>query len=73
MENKADIYRPVYSDRVGPPPLVIRAVVTATADYMVGGMPSSSLKAEDYVLVSALPKEIQDRVRTAVQALIAGM
>jgi len=36
-------------------------------------MPQSTAKVENYILLSALPKDIQERVKTAVQALIAGM
>jgi len=73
MENKADLYQPVYASRIGPPPVVVRAVVTTNSDYVAGGMPQASTKVENYVMLSALPKELQERVRTAVQALIAGM
>ena len=73
MENKADLYQPVYASRVGLPPLVVRAVVTTNNDYMVGGMPQAAQKVENYILLSALPKELQDRVSTAVRALIDGM
>jgi len=71
--NKADLYQPVFAERAGPAPLVLRAVVTANQDYVAGGMPSSSQRAESYVLLSALPAELQERVKTAVQAIIAGM
>jgi hypothetical protein len=73
MDNRADLYQPIHSSRVGTPPVVVRAVVTTNADYMVGGMPQAATKVENYVLLSALPKELQERVKTAVQALIAGM
>jgi hypothetical protein len=73
MENKVDLYQPIYSTRVGLPPLVIRAIVKTNSDYMAGGMPQDTTKAENYVLLSALPRELQERVSTAVQALIAGM
>ena len=73
MENKVDLYKPVYADRVGPAPLVIRAIVTPNTSAMVGGVPSSTTVVENYILLSALPKELQERVRTAVQSLIAGM
>lgn len=73
MENKADLYQPVYASRVGAPPIVVRAVVTANTDYVAGGMPQAATKVENYVLLSALPKELQERVRTAVQAIITGM
>ena len=70
---KVDLYQPIEANRMGPPPLVIRAIVSTTDAMVVGGVPTSSRRAEDYVLLSALPKEIQERVRTAVQAIITGM
>lgn len=73
MNPKVDLYQPVENARVGPPPLVIRAIVTTSNDMVAGGMPMESKKAEDYVLLSALPREIQERVRVAVQAIITGM
>jgi len=42
-------------------------------DHFVGGVPEASQKGEVYVLLSALPRELQERVKTAVQALISGM
>lgn len=73
MENKADLYQPIISSRIGPAPVVVRTVVTTNSDYVMGGMPQAATKVENYVLLSALPKELQERVKTAVQALIAGM
>lgn len=73
MNPKVDLYQPVEANRVGPPPLVIRAVVTTNNMMVAGGVPTDSRKAEDYILLSALPRELQERVRTAVQAIIAGM
>ena len=72
-DNKADLFQPIYATRTGPSPIVVRAVVRTNNDYVVGGMPEAQLKAESYVLLSALPKELQERVKTAVQALISGM
>jgi hypothetical protein len=73
MNSKVDLYQPIEANRIAPPPLVIRAIVTTTNSMVVGGVPSESRKAEDYVLLSALPRELQERVRTAVQAMIAGI
>lgn len=72
-DNRADLFQPVVATRIGAPPVVIRAVVTTNTDYVAGGMPQSSTRAESYVLLSALPRELQERVRTAVQAIISGM
>jgi hypothetical protein len=71
-DNRADLFQPVYSSHIGPAPIVIRAVVTTNNDYVAGGMPQAQLKAENYVLMSALPKELQERVRVAVQSIISG-
>lgn len=73
MNNVADLYQPIHSSRSGTPPVIVNAVVTAQNDYVMGGVPQSSTKTVHYVLLSALPKELQDRVVTAVQALISGM
>jgi hypothetical protein len=73
LENKADLFQPIVAARMGTPPVVVRAIVTTNADYVAGGMPQSTTKAENYILLSALPRELQERVRTAVQAIISGM
>ena len=70
---RVDLFAPMMASRVGPPPIVLRVGVTRTRDEMVGGVPQSALRAESYVLLSALPEEIRHRVELAVQALIAGM
>ncbi len=72
-DNRANLFQPIHATHIGPSPVVIRAVVTSNNNYAVGGMPEAQLKAESYVLLSALPKELQERVKTAVQALISGM
>lgn len=73
MENRANLFQPIYATSVGAPPVVIRAVVTTNNNYVVGGMPEAQLKAETYVMLSALPKELQERVKTSIQAIISGM
>lgn len=73
MENKADIYNPIVATRIGPPPVVIRTLVTHNNNYIAGGMPQAAVTTEDYILLSSLPKELQERVKTAVQAIISGM
>ena len=73
MNPKVDLYQPIEANRTGPPPLVIRTIVTPMTAMVEGGTPASARKAEDYILLSALPNELQERVRTAVRAIIAGM
>lgn len=67
-----DLYQPIVATRVGPPPIALRVVTRPSDASFVGGVPQSSTKNEVYVLLSALPEEIQARVRTAIQVLIAG-
>lgn len=71
-DNKANLFQPVYADHVGPAPVVLRVVVNTNNDYVVGGMPQAQLKGESYIMLSALPKDLQERVKTAVQAIISG-
>jgi hypothetical protein len=70
---KVDLFQPLESQHIGPAPYVIRTVVTTTNSYVAGGMPTEAKKIEDYVLLSALPKEIQERVRTAIQTLMSSI
>lgn len=68
---EVDLYQPITATRVGAPPVALR-VITKNNDSMVGGVPQSSLKQEVYVLLSVLPTELQERVKLAIQAVIAG-
>lgn len=72
MAQKVDLYQPMLNSRVGPPPLALRVGVTPSPVYTEGGAQEGVTRIETYVLLSALPTELQDRVRTAVQMLIAG-
>lgn len=67
-----DLYQPIAASRVGPAPLTLRIGVTPNANSVVGGPQTNTMKAETYVLLSALPTELQERVKLAVQALLAG-
>lgn len=71
--NKADLYQPIVADKPGPPPLSLRTIITVHQDHFVGGVPETSQKGEVYVLLSVLPRELQERVKTAIQVLISGM
>lgn len=72
MQN-IDLYQPLIHDLQTPAPLTLRVGVRTSGDYVEGGTTASYLRPETYVLISALPKELQERVKTAVQALIHGM
>jgi len=71
MNNSADLYQPIVSSRVGPPPVVIRTVVTPRNDGLVEGVPQTTRRGEAYILLSALPEELRRRVELAAQAIIA--
>jgi hypothetical protein len=70
---KVDLYQPLLHNKNERPPLVLRVGVNTTTALVEGGTPEVSVKPETYVLLSALPRELQERVRTAVQALISDM
>lgn len=72
-DNKADIYRPVVATHVGPAPMILKTIIKENNHSMVGGVPQAALKLEHYVLVSALPQDLQERIKTAIQTLIAAM
>lgn len=72
MMQKVDLYKSIINSVTGPAPLTIRVGITPSYVMTEGGTQHNSLVAETYVLLSALPTELQDRVKTAVQALIAG-
>ena len=68
-----DLYQPIVATRVGAPPLTLRVGVTLDQNQMLGGPQQGSIRPETYVLVSALPEELQRRIELAVQALVTGM
>lgn len=69
---KIDLYQPLMHIQKGAVPVVIRVGTTPNVDSMMSGPQTGTTKIEHYVLLSVLPTELQERVRTAVQALIAG-
>lgn len=70
MPQQADLYQPIMASRPGPPPLVLRVGVR-NANSISEGVPVGNVKAEAYVLLSALPEELRRRVELAVQALVS--
>lgn len=69
---KVDLYQPLINSRVGPAPVALRVGVTPSPMYTEGGPQQGVTKIETYVLLSALPVDIQERVKLAVQMLISG-
>lgn len=70
---KIDLYQPLIHDKKTSAPLTLRVGVPTSGGYIEGGSAMSYLKSETYVLLSALPAELQERVKTAIQAIISGM
>lgn len=70
---KVNLYDGLAADKVGPAPLLIRALVTPSQQYMTGGVPASTTKVETYVLLSALPQELRQRVETAIATISSGI
>lgn len=68
---QADLYQPIVGIKPGAP-LVIRTVIKQQGTMLVGGVPASTQKIENYVLLSALPVELRQRVELAVQMLLQG-
>ena len=68
---KVNLYVPMVADRGGPAPLALRVGVP-NHNSISEGVPAGGLRAETYVLLSALPEELRRRVELAVQALVAG-
>lgn len=73
MNQKANLYAPIESSVVGAPPLIIKAIVTPNKYEMAGGVPMSTRRVENYVLLSVLPEELRKKIELAVQQIIAGM
>lgn len=66
-----DLYRPIVGTQAGPAPIVLRVGVR-NQQSISEGVPVGTLRAEAYVMLSALPEELRRRVELAVQALVAG-
>lgn len=69
---KIDLYQPIAASRVGRPPLVLKVVVTDNQS-LGEGVPVGTLRNEVYVLLSALPEEIRQRVVVAINMLQSGI
>lgn len=70
---KVDLYQPMIHTRVGPPPLFINVGVNRHAAETMGGPVENVVRPESYVLLSALPDELRERVKTAIQAMLSSM
>jgi hypothetical protein len=68
---RVDLFQPMIADKVGAPPLVLRVGVLNHNSISEGVPQGGTVRAESYVLMSALPEELRRRVELAVQVLIA--
>jgi len=69
---KVNLFQPLIADKVGAPPIVLRVGVLNQNSISEGVPQGGTVKAEAYVLLSALPEELRRRVELAVQLLISG-
>lgn len=67
----ANVFQPIEAATTGPAPLFIRVVVKPSPFETVTGPVAGKSKVEDYVLLSALPVDLRERVKTAIQCLIS--
>jgi hypothetical protein len=70
-KNAANLYQTIENTHKGAPPLVIEAINTPFIGETYGGIVETPRRKEYYVLLSALPQELQQKVTLAVQALQA--
>jgi len=70
---RVDLYQPMVHVRVGSPPLFINVGVNRSGAETMGGPVENAVRPETYVLLSALPDELRERVKTAIQTLISSM
>ena len=70
---KVDLYLPILHSKKEPAPLTLRVGVQSFGALVEGGTAESVIKPETYVLLSALPIELRQKVTTAIQALLSGM
>jgi hypothetical protein len=68
---RVDLYQPMISDRAVAPPVALRVGVLNNNSISEGVPVGGQVKAETYVLLSALPEELRRRVELAIQAIVA--
>ena len=68
---KIDLSQPLEAVAGQAAPMILRIVTRPRRDEMVGGVPATNAKVAEYVLYSALPEEIKQRVKLAVEAIMA--
>ena len=69
---RVDLFQPMLAASAGAAPLALRVGVPNNNSISEGVPMGGQVRAETYVLLSALPEELRRRVELAVQALISG-
>lgn len=69
---RVDLYQPMFNSQVGPAPIALRVGVTPNVMFTEGGPQEGITRTETYVLLSALPTDLRERVKLAIQTLITG-
>lgn len=64
---------PIKAARPGNPPIVININVVPEMQFTSGGPVYQPERVESYVLFSALPEELQRRVKMAVSMLVSSI
>lgn len=60
-------------EHTGNPPIVVRTICEKPGVFMQGGAMGGTKHNYHYVLVSALPDDLQQRIHLAVQALVSSV
>jgi hypothetical protein len=68
-----DLFSPILSSRKGKPPILIKVGVQDQAVYTIEGPQASPIKAEHYVLMSALPDDLKKKVENAIQMITSSI
>ena len=68
-EQHVDLNQPLFSKSK---PIVVRAVIEGRTTLTEFGPMATETKVENYVCVSALPRELQEKIQLAVQLIING-
>lgn len=73
MTQRVDLFQPIMADKAGHPPIVLRVGVINNNSISEGVPQGGQVKAEAYVLLSALPEDLRRRVELAVQMLVSAI
>lgn len=67
-----NLAEPIKSSRVGNPPLVLNIQCVLSSHYTENGPSQANEKNMQYVLLSSLPLDLQQKIANAVTVLLSG-